>query len=414
MSTHRNDINGRNLLHALLLLVLLPVSLACPAHAACGSDDVNRAAQHLTMARRALLAAPMSEIPQAQPDASDWTTVPTATQQAIATMKQALADLITTYMCAAPPDVSAEKIRKGLSRLGHAFAPKKANSKLPEDSYRYGFELSFETRRDARQPTLVGIVADFQIACGSDAMLLIFDSATGRWHERLRWQSRPYAKVSGAFGSFGYAIAPPDSQGAWYVLVKRIPPWCSSTWSAIYYDVLRPVDGSLRPRVVFSGSDGIWWGAEDFGTASANAADFTVRFHNNSIDVGVHNRLWIKRYSISGDTVRRIQPVAASPRDFADEWIQEPWKEASRWTAPRARSATVETLHRRLHHKLFFDFDSVRKCSDRKDHHQVGVADSESNTTWFISVDGRSRFVMSGISRSPDPRCDGPDLLQSQ
>jgi hypothetical protein len=399
---------GQRITLAIVLTACVTVS-GRPVQAACNPQDVRNTADQLRIARQELLAAPAGDTPD-----TITTSVAPETQGAVEVMKGSLAAFVDAYMQCAPPEVTAEKMNKDLSRLGHAF--KLANwshspAELPKDALRYGFELSYQARRWKDHPTIASITATLQIQCGEDSLFMVFDSSHGGWHELLRWQAPPYSEVSGAYGSFGYRISPPDNRGAWYVLVKSIPPWCSSTWASIRYAVLRPARDTLAPRVIYSGNEGIWWGSEDFGHLRARQSDFEVRFHNQSIDVGVHNRVWIKRFSILGDEVRRIQPVALSPRDFADEWITEPWDEASEWTAPELRSDRVKALHERLHAIRYFEFDSVRKCMDRPDHHQVGVVDSDAGSSYFFSVDGKSSFVMTGVAESPGARCNGPNLL---
>jgi hypothetical protein len=90
------------------------------------------------------------------------------------------------------------------------------------------------------------------------------------------------------------------------------------------------------PTVLLQRHDGIWFGNDDYGSLTVNAKDFDVRFHSASIDGGLHNRVWIRHFAISGDTITRVQPVAASPRDFVDEWIVSPWESASGWTSKTA------------------------------------------------------------------------------
>src|SRR5262249_29215074 len=156
----------------------------------------------------------------------------------------------------------------------------------------------------------------------------------------------PYKEVSGAFGSFDFAISPADGARRWFVVAKSVKPWCSSTWSTIRYAALRPSPGRLSPRVLYAAEDVIWWGSEDLGEIAAGPADFTVRFHAGSMDLGIHSRVWLRHFAVHGDVVRRIPPVAVSARDFADEWINSPWQDAASWTAPERRPR-LAALHAR-------------------------------------------------------------------
>ena len=335
-------------------------------------------------------------------------------------MQGALNEFIVAYMAclsvAKEPNVST--IGSDLSRLGNAFALERGRSyssdELPANFANYGFELSFEVRAMPGPKPRIGITAEFSIECGSDTVLWVFSPESEGWREVLRWESPPYDTVAGAFWVFEYSMSPADSNGEWYVVTKNIAPWCSSTWSGIRYAVLRPVSGTPVPRVLLSADESIWWGNEDFGRVQANREDFEVWYHAASIDGGVHNREYIRRYSIHGDSIRRIAPVAASPRDFVDEWINLPWPEAAQWS-DRGSLGRLQFSHQDLHeassHRGFM-FESVYLCSGARDLYQVEVSLDDKDSYFFlVSADGP--LTMKAVSKRPRPGCGGNDLLDS-
>jgi hypothetical protein len=186
-------------------------------------------------------------------------------------------------------------------------------------------------------------------------------------------------------------------------------PWCSSTWSAIRYAVLRP--SADAAQVVYQSEDPIWWGNEDFGTIVAKPHEFDVRFHAGSIDVGVHNRLWIRHFTINGDTVQRVQPVALNPRDFVDEWIRSDWAQASGWS--RSKNTTLRGWHDRLRGKgePFYDYDGVRACSGAAHGHEIAVIDPNNHAEYYLRVEGTGSFTLTSVSTKAAPRCRGVDLV---
>jgi len=269
----------------------------------------------------------------------------------------------------------------------------------------------FEARRWPQHQRLLGIVARIPIECGTDAMLFVYEYADGSWQQRLLWRSKPYSQVSGAFEAFDYLVSPPDKVGGWYVLTKNIAPWCSSTWSSIRYAVLRPSPASAK--VVFQSDDEIWWGSDDFGSIAANAQDFEVRFHASSIDMGVHNRVWIRHFLIDGARVQRVQPVALTPRDFVDEWIRSPWQQASRWSAPHNK--TLHRWHERLRGKdspiYDYEFIAARACSDAASY-EIDVSKESNDTQYFLHVNGEKQFTMMGVATRSSKSCSGENLLE--
>jgi hypothetical protein len=74
------------------------------------------------------------------------------------------------------------------------------------------FELWFDVQTTPEQK-LIAVKAGFDIACGSDTMLLVFAPEGDSWKEVLRWQSQPYKTVAGAFEAFDYGISPSDESG---------------------------------------------------------------------------------------------------------------------------------------------------------------------------------------------------------
>jgi hypothetical protein len=125
---------------------------------------------------------------------------------------------------------------------------------------------------------------------------------------------------------------------------------CASWWHPVYYRVWR-VDPS-GSKLLIDGSEMAWLRAEAFAVGSIaqdrtgkNAPlDVLIEFTEGSIDTGVHNREAIRHLLIEGDNVRRVDPVALSPRDFVDEWLTRGWNESANWSA----SASLRKWHGRV------------------------------------------------------------------
>jgi hypothetical protein len=360
---------------------LLLCSLALPLAGACSQPAIQQAAANLIAIQKTLLATPLGE----EMDPS----VPPVTRQSILKLKDSIAHLADAYMNCQPQDPDPQRITQDLTAL---IPPN------PSDENKFGSGLTFQATTTGR---LISITAQFGIKYGDDTMLLIFSRRENAWSEVLRWQAPLYKDVSGAFWSFQHKISPPDASGNWFVITSRVMPWCSSTWSSIEYTILRP-----GPKVLLKRSESMWWGGEDFGTLAATQNTADIRYHGSSIDPAVHNRLFIRHYEISGDSIKRVEPIAESPRDFVDEWIVSPWSEAPHWSAPG-----LESLHAQAK-KNADEFTSIQKCSDQPDTVQIALTDYKTEETHFyFRVTGRAEFKMMKVRTTPDPNCNGPNLF---
>jgi hypothetical protein len=351
-------------------LVFAALVFASPAFAqTCRKPD----AAKLDAARAALMALPVGDGMQ--------TDVSPKARAAITAMKARLGEFVAAALrCAGGDPKAAARALARFDRSG------------PDDN-RYGGMLKFQVR--AHGSGRLSATASFGIACGADTMLMVFARDRAGWREVLRAQSAPYDKVSGAWGDFRYELSPPDAKGDWFAVTTTVAPWCSSTWSEIRYQVVRP------SKVLFRATDPIWWGGNDVGRLKVGAGDFTLRFRAQSIDGGVHNREWVRRFAVQGDKVVRIPPLADTPRDFVEEWIEADWKDAARWTAP-ALVAAVKEVHDKFHANPYGEYRSVRDCGGGVT--QIQIVPDGTDGNLYFKVAGE-RLV--GLSNDPDPRCKG-------
>jgi hypothetical protein len=328
-------------------------------------------------------------------------------------MKKRLGALVVAYMRCTSLDSDARKIDQDLSALARSATAEGRKLRYAQDSQdplNYGYQFAFHARASNDERRLISITAEFQIRCGSDKLLFVFAPKNGTWLEVLRWQSKPYEDVAGAFWAFDYAISPPDEIGNWYVVTKHVTPWCTSNWRTVRYSVLRPAVNSSAPREVFAGSDSIYLGDDDFGNIAAEKSAFELKFQGASIDPGIHNRIRIKRFNVSSDKITRARPIARSPRDFVDEWIVSSWNDARAWSSKNAINA-LRQMHDRLHKLDLFEYESIHRCADAPDRRQVALRHEDSKTFYF-NVVGDADFLMKSVSEASDPICAGENILR--
>jgi hypothetical protein len=140
-------------------------------------------------------------------------------------------------------------------------------------------------------------------------------------------------------------------------------------------------------------------------------ADVLIEFTQGSIDTGVHNREAIRHYEVNGDSLRRVDPVALSPRDFVDEWVESPWSESLEWSL----SPTLRKWHDKLHAD-FGDFSPTLHCQTPdlwqvtiKPHNPKEDIEDESDLFFLIRWHPPYHFTMMNVSKTPWPLCKEKD-----
>jgi hypothetical protein len=343
----------------------------------------------------------------------DYTNVPEASRPLLTRLKHQLRDLILAIVSSpegrfASPDeltsmVLARLEAEGVS-MGSDDATVEASSEL-EDLYNFPYYVSdIHIEQPSGHPELLAVRATLQLTCGDDTSLYVLERSGDRWRLVLAVEKNGYAEVSGAACLFEYDVSPHDECGAWYVVTADIHCWCTSTWQEIRYKVLRPGPSPYEPRVVFSEEHDMFIGEDPNFTLSMEPDGFSLRFMAlQSLDMSIIRREHVRRFTIRGDAVKRVPPLAFKPEDFLDEWIDLPWNEASRWVEGAAlRSA--QRWHERLHSRKFrpSEFNFIQPCAERPGETQIGLTISKKELFFTIRERDGSYFLRYiGTTRPP-------------
>src|SRR5262249_30243161 len=155
--------------------------------------------------------------------------------------------------------------------------------------------------------------------------------------------------------------------------------------------------------------DSIYLGNEQEEPFVAEADAFELRFHSNSIDLGVLVRTVVRRFAVNGNEVKRIPPLAESARDFVDEWIVSRWGRIAAWS-PDDPAAELEQGHARVCVGEKYptgDFKAAHTCDGRADAVEVAIEmDDGDGATYFLRVEGTPQdFHMVRVGTESDPGC---------
>lgn len=364
----------------------------------CDRSTVGSAVSEMRMARAVLLAVPPEE---------DGTSVPPRAGRRIEALKDRMRDFVRTMMACAPTAVEPSALAAAMEQRGGVSNGTTGDAVPPSDD-RHGSLVAFEVSRVEGHPDMLAVVATLAIKCGSDSMLMLYAREGARWRELMVRRSEPYRKVSGGWEDLRFAVSPADARGRWFVATASTTPWCSSAWQSMPYELARPGPAPDRPNIVFRGENGIYLGNDTDTILKAEAGAFEIRHDGASIDNGILIRRHVRRYEVDGESVRRVQPVAESVRDFVDEWIVSPWAEAKDWSAG---GPTLARIHARLHpdhYSQLEEFASIRGCGGGLTQVEIGA---DEGPAWFFLVRGHGPWTLERVERRAKAGCTGPDRL---
>jgi hypothetical protein len=178
-----------------------------------------------------------------------------------------------------------------------------------------------------------------------------------------------------------YQISPPDSRGHWFLVVAHVLPSCRRTPSVLRYEILRPGVNAEKPRLLLSGREAIHPFFQPAFRINVEVDWFAVtngklRKLDGELGVG------IARYELADSQVRQVAPVALTPEDFLDQWVQMSWDDARQWTKSSSDSGLQE-WHSKLNGIVSdsVEIESVQHCA--------GIGDGDQNWLVELSIDQR-------------------------
>jgi hypothetical protein len=218
-------------------------------------------------------------------------------------------------------------------------------------------EVAFEPVE--AHPELIAVRTTIDVPCGGDNSLYLFRRDGDAWRLIFARESGAYRSFAGALDMFDYAVSPSDANGRFFVVTANVVPSCNGLWHLLRYDVRRvKEDDPYGARVLFSASHSIH--LDDAYELEAGEEDFSIRWRaEQSLDLGLHARDYVRHYAVCADRVERIEPFALTPEAFVDEWAEMPWEEASRFGGLRSAH---EVLNRRRF--VWSSFDAVTRDDD--------------------------------------------------
>jgi hypothetical protein len=256
--------------------------------------------------------------------------------------------------------------------------------------------------RVGREREFLVVRTSLGIWCGYDESAYVYGFSAGRW-QRL-WESeqddyRPKHYLPQSV--VAVQISSPDAAGNRLLLSLGSQPGCSSGFQPVYWRLWRISNG--RTKFLLERSEFANVGNYPPVQATVGIDDVRIQLTIGGTGYGSSHEA-IRHFAIHGDRVEQIDPVAPTPRDFVEEWLDAPWTRSARWSeAPQQLKAWHDKLHRE---DGMGDFpEPARRCSD-PGLWQVATHFHDAPETYYtVRSQQPEHFTMLRISERADPAC---------
>lgn len=263
------------------------------------------------------------------------------------------------------------------------------------------------------------------IRCGYDESAYVYQTDGKNWRPILATEQDRYDEKSYHPQSIE-AVKVSPTGAAWNGPVRNPPvvltlgysPWCSSNWQTLFTRAWRV---SASPTSLIDRADELFIGVDTIANSRVQAGDVLVEFEGRSVDGDVLYRPHQLHYMIDNSGARRISPFALGPRDYVDEWLNEPWTENVHGADGSAGSKAFRRWYDDFHRGdgvVFGEFEE-RPLRCRRDQtlwqvgftRQAGPKNPDLTAHFLVRWMAPYRFAIVDIRGSRFPGCDVVDKL---
>jgi hypothetical protein len=324
--------------------------------------------------------------------------------------KHQLRDWIESQLGSAKDDDSAKALSIQLNE-----ALKRVEVRDPKDAQNLLGALG-EVRLRMESGYLIASTA-VGILCQYDESAYAYKQVSGHWQrvwesEQNDYSPKKYAPQSVVAVHVWHSFRDGDEHRPLYILTLGNAWGCASSWHDVYYRVWR-IDSS-GSKLLIDRTEWAWLRTNTFIVGSIgrdsrddNApVDVLIEFTESSIAANVREA--VRHFLIEGDQVRRVDPVALSPRDFVDEWLTRPWNEIATWST----SPTLRQRQRKLHVDFVAGHFGLTMRCQTPDLWQVTAriaSAPEAELHFLVRWRPPYHFTMVNVSDKPFARCDQED-----
>lgn len=280
-------------------------------------------------------------------------------------------------------DTLNDRSRRGLPREEEISAQLRAAGweEIPDHKWNaYGeiVQIKFDWKL-GYEPGILIASTQLWIPCGSsdpDSAIYIFQGRARQWELVLAADADFDSPGASQESGIQFELSPPDPNGKWFLAIAHAPPSCRFDSANLRYKLMRSGRSPDEPITLLDRRELINRKFDPpFRIRSEEDWFAVTRGKQRKLDG--ESGVSIARYEVIGQQVKRIHPLALTPQDFLDEWVQLSWDEAARWTSEPGRP-DLQSWHAKLN-SLQFDSTEmkvVQPCP-RQEH---------SDSAWMIEL----------------------------
>jgi hypothetical protein len=267
-------------------------------------------------------------------------------------------------------------------------------------------DVSVDLTYKPELPDMLFVTGTVGVRCGGDQAVYGYQFDANGWARVIS----DHPTSDSGYGST-IELSGTDFQGRRLLLIVGERVQCASAWMDMRYSVFRMAsDAAVPPVSLLSGEHGFWMGNDPEGLIFALKPDeLIIELLDSSVDGGIHNRTQIHRYNFV-DTVKRLEPVALQPQDFAEEWLTRPWDEMRSMSLPETQKWQGKFRNEAM------EYSNVVPCAAKPDRWSIGfkITDVEGKAlpeplevNFLVRDLGNYRFEMEAVSDSEFEGCPG-------
>jgi hypothetical protein len=248
--------------------------------------------------------------------------------------------------------------------------------------------------------------------CGVDESAYIYSLRGGLWNRIFEQEQTDYTPDKYVPEWFSEILISPFDAGSpdgHLILTIGKHTWCSSNWRPLYYKVWELNASSGERRALLNEDAVAFLDAPTQGRVTRN--DAYVKYSVDGLEGGSRDPE-LRHYVLENGKLRREDPVAVSPKDFASFWLRNDFKDVARWTEQASRSRIAAWRNEHKAHFEEFGFPSKR-CTKHPGVWQLstGYGDYPNETQVYFLVRWRPpyHFTMESASGFPLADCTEED-----